>query len=258
MAPTTAHGQAWEDWGTVDPLFAILTESKYRHGGGDVGEFLLGGEGIVNELLAQAEALGIGQHRDAALDFGCGVGRLTGGLSRHFARVTGVDVAPSMVEAARHLLADQHNCAFTVNQSNDLRFIPDGSFDFVLSLLVLQHLDSTDAVQSFLREFVRVLRPGGAIVVQLPSYVPAHEIPLPSVRTRAGLKIRAARFLRRVGVPAKVLYERLDWVPQMTLLALSDEAARHTFEEAGATVVHVTAPTTDAGGTIDRTFFVTR
>lgn len=256
--PPTAHGQAWEDWGTVDPLFAILTESKYRHGGGDVGEFLVGGEGVVGDLLAQAEALGIGQNRDAALDFGCGVGRLTGGLSRHFASVTGVDVAPSMVDAARQLLVDRPNCEFTVNHFNDLRFIPDGSFDFVLSLLVLQHLDSTHAVQSFLREFVRVLRPGGAIVVQLPSYVPANEIPLPSVRTRAGVKIRAARLLRRVGVPAKVLYERLDWVPQMTLLALSDETTRLTFEEAGGTIAHVTAPATDSGGTIDRTFFVTR
>jgi ubiquinone/menaquinone biosynthesis C-methylase UbiE len=256
--PMTAHGRAWEDWGTVDPLFAILTESKYRHGGGDVDEFLLGGEGIVRDLLAQAEALGIGLHRDAALDFGCGVGRLTGGLSRHFAKVTGVDVAPSMVDAARQLLADRPNCEFTVNQFNDLRFIPDGTFDFVLSLLVLQHLDSTEAMQSLIREFVRVLRPGGAIVVQLPSYVPANSIPLPSVRTRAGVKIRAARFLRRVGVPAKFLYERLDWVPQMTLLALSDETTRLTFEAAGGTIAHVTTPTTDSGGTIDRTFFVTR
>jgi hypothetical protein len=72
------------------------------------------------------------------------------------------------------------------------------------------------------------------------------------------VKIRAARLLRRVGVPAKVLYERLDWVPQMTLLALSDETTRLTFEEAGGTIAHVTAPATDSGGTIDRTFFVTR
>ena len=256
--PSKAHGQAWEDWGSVDPLFAILTESKYRHGGGDVEEFLRGGEGAVRDVLAETDRLGIGRGRDMALDFGCGVGRLTGGLSRHFSSVVGVDVAPSMLDTARQLLADRGNCEFRLNQSNNLRWLADGSFDVVLSLLVLQHLDSTEAIKAFLREFVRVLKPGGAIVIQLPSSVPAHKIPLPSWKSRSGVRIRTARVLRRIGVPANVLYRRLGWVPEMTLLALPDEVTRTTLEEAGGVVVHVTPAMTDSGGTIDRTWFVTR
>jgi ubiquinone/menaquinone biosynthesis C-methylase UbiE len=253
-----AHGQAWEDWGEVDPLFAILTEPKYRHGAGDVNEFLQGGQGAVRDLLNQTDHLKIGTGRDSALDFGCGVGRLTGGLADHFRRVVGVDVAPSMLDTARALHSHRDNCEFALNQANDLRGIPDTSFDFVLCLLVLQHLDSTASIEMFLREFVRVLKPGGAIVLQLPSSVPAHRIPLPSWRTRRGLQIRTARLLRRVGVPAKVLYRRFDWVPQMTLLALPDERTRKVLEDAGGRIVHVTPAAADSGGTIDRTYFVTR
>ena len=255
---TTQHGEAWNDWGKVDPLYAILTDPKYRHGGGDISEFLQGGEETVNGVLAQADEFAIGQSRDAALDFGCGIGRLTGALSQYFANVTGVDIAPSMIKAARRLHSDKDNCEFLLNGHNDLRWIPDRSVDFVLSLLVLQHLESTAVIESLLSEFVRVLRPGGAIVVQLPLKVPSHEIPLPSWRTRSGVKVRSARLLRRIGVPAHFLYGRFGWVPQMTLLALGDDEVGMIFERAGATVVHVTPPTTDAGGTVDRTLYVTR
>ena len=255
--PSRAHSQAWEDWGAVNPLYAIITDPQYRHGG-DVEEFLRGGGGAVREVLAETDRLGIGTGRDAALDFGCGVGRLTGPLADSFANVTGVDVAPSMLEAARELHAERTNCTFRLNRSDDLAWVPDASFDLVLCLLVLQHLASTEAMEAYLREFVRALKPGGALVVQLPSSVPAHRPPLPSWRSRDGLRVRTARFLRRVGVPAPVLYRRLEWVPDMTLLALPEAVTRRIFAEAGGDVVHVTPATTDEGGTVGHTWFVTR
>lgn len=258
MPSTRPRSQAWEDWGTVNPLYAILTDPKYRHGGGDVQEFLRGGEDSVKEILTETDRLGIGRGRDAALDFGCGVGRLTGGLANHFEDVTGVDVASTMLASARELHANRTNIAFVSNQHDDLRWIADSSLDFVLSLLVLQHLDSIPAIETFLREFVRILKPGGAIVFQLPSSVPAHRTPLPAWKTRAGFRLRTAKILRRVGVPAPVLYKRFDWVPEMTLLALPNETTRRILEEAGGTIVLVTPPHTDAGGTVDQVYFVTR
>ncbi len=258
MPSRRAQSQAWEDWGAVNPLYAILTDPQYRHGGGDVQAFLRGGEGAVQEILSETDRLGIGRSRAGALDFGCGIGRLTGGLANHFESVTGVDVAPTMLARARELHSNRTNLEFRLNRNDDLRWISDSSFDFVLSLLVLQHLTSTRAIENFLREFVRVLKPGGAIVVQLPLRAPTHRPPLPRWNTRAGFRLRTANALRRVGVPAHVLYERLDWVPEMTLLALPEETTRRIFEEAGATIVHVTPPSTDAGGTIDQIYFVTR
>jgi 2-polyprenyl-3-methyl-5-hydroxy-6-metoxy-1,4-benzoquinol methylase len=257
MPSSKAHSRAWEDWGTVNPLYAIVTDPKYRHGG-DVDEFFRGGKDSVNEILSETDRLGIGRGREAALDFGCGIGRLSAGLADHFKAVTGVDVSSTMVASGRELHTNRVNLEFKQNQNNDLRWIPESSFDLVLSLLVLQHLESTRTIEGFLRDFVRILKPGGAIVVQLPSRVPAHRPPLPPSTTRAGVRLRTANLLRRVGVSARVLYERFDWVPEMTLLALSEETTRKILEDAGGTVVYVTPPSTDAGGTIHHTYFVTR
>ena len=257
MSSSKAHSRAWEDWGAVNPLYAIVTDPKYRHGG-DIGEFLRSGEDTVDAILRETDRMRIGRGRQAALDFGCGIGRLAAGLANHFNEVTGVDVSSTMLASARELHSNRTNLQFELNQKKDLRWIPEASFDLVLSLLVLQHLESTQTIETFLRDFVRILKPGGAIVVQLPSSVPAHRPPLPKWTTGAGVRLRVAKLLRRVGVSPQVLYEHFDWVPEMTLLALPEKATRRIFEDAGGTVVHVTRPSTDAGGTIDHIYFVTR
>ena len=45
--------------------------------------------------------LGLTVRRSRALDFGCGVGRLTQALASYFETVVGVDIAPSMLKGAR-------------------------------------------------------------------------------------------------------------------------------------------------------------
>jgi ubiquinone/menaquinone biosynthesis C-methylase UbiE len=46
--------------------------------------------------------------------------------------------------------------------------LSDGSFDLVYSRITLQHLPPRH-IRSYLREFVRVLRPGGLLIFQLPA-----------------------------------------------------------------------------------------
>jgi SAM-dependent methyltransferase len=251
------HDRAWEDWGAVDPLYAILTDPKYRHGGGDRGEFLATGAEFAASIVKQCDALGLAQGRGRALDFGCGVGRVTAPLSETFAEVVGLDISDSMVATARRLHADRSNCSFEVQRSSDLRHYADGSFDFVLCVLVLQHLSSQEAILRYLAEFARVLGPGGALVVQLPSVVPAPTVPA-SWRTRAGLRSRTGPFLRRLGVSPQVLYHRLDWVPEMTMTAVPDELTRSTLAASGTPVVFTTPPDIDRGGTESCIYFATR
>lgn len=257
MPKAKKHDRAWEDWGSVDPLYAILTDPKYRHGGGDRSEFLETGEELAASILGQCDALGLAQDRGRALDFGCGVGRVTAPLSRRFDEAVGLDISPSMVVSARKLHADRTNLTFEVQRADDLGQYADGSFDLVLCVLVLQHLPSPQAILHYLAEFARVLRPGGALVVQLPSSVPAPTA-LPSWRTRAGLRARAGIFLRRLGVSPKLLYQRLDWVPEMTMTAVPDELTRSTLAAHGAPVVFTTAPDVDRGGTESRIYFASR
>lgn len=255
--PSKTHRRAWEDWGRVNPLYAILTDPRYRHGG-DVTEFLESGEGTVEAVMAEIERIGLRLRRGSALDFGCGIGRLTAPLARRFDRVTGVDVSATMLTRASQLHAGLVNCRFEHNDVDDLSRFPDASFDLVLCLYVLQHLESVEAIESFLAEFVRVLAPTGVLVVQLCSHTATHRPPLPPWRTQQGIRTRVAITLRALGVSPRYLYRALGWVPEMTMLALPGERARDVLSRAGGRVAQVATPVTDPGGTIHLTYYVTR
>ena len=102
-----------------------------------------------------------------ALDFGCGVGRLTRALADRFDTCDGVDVAASMVERARALNGDNERVRFHHNDAPDLQLFGDESFDFILALIVLQHMEPR-LMRGYLREFLRVLRPGGVAYFNIP------------------------------------------------------------------------------------------
>ena len=103
--------------------------------------------------------------RQRALDFGCGVRRLTRALAAHFA--TGVDLAPSMMAQAQALDLE-HRCEFVLNARADLSMFPDNTFDFIYSNIVLQHM-RPEYSTAYIREFCRALAPGAVAVFQLPS-----------------------------------------------------------------------------------------
>ena len=78
-------------------------------------------------------------------------------------RVSGIDIAPSVVEAAcaAHPLLEG-----TIADVQALPF-PDEMFDVIVSMSTLDHFDSTDAIAQALGELHRVLRPGGSLIVTL-------------------------------------------------------------------------------------------
>jgi SAM-dependent methyltransferase len=157
----------WTRLGEADPLWAVCVDPARRGGRWDVQEFLATGRAEIADAMASLDRLGLCAARDDALDFGCGAGRLTVALAAHFATVTGVDISPSMLAKAHALHAGNDRCRFVHNDSPQLSAFPDESFDLVYSSLVLQHMP-TDLASAYLVEFIRVLRPGGAIVVLVP------------------------------------------------------------------------------------------
>jgi SAM-dependent methyltransferase len=256
--------QAWNDWGTVDPLWAILTSPSHQFGRWDTAEFFRSGEADVDRVMSWAQRLGYPKDRRAALDFGCGVGRLTRALAKHFDDCYGVDIADTMIASAKELNAAGGSCRFLVNDTDDLRQFGDGSFDLVYSHLVLQHLANQDVIADFIAEFVRVLRPSGALLVfQLPSYIP----PEPSGRharvrqllRRVGLNRRTAgRALRALGVSKRFAYERLGWRPEMRMGHLPEEDVVVLLERCGASVLDIEAEIFEPGKIQSRTYYVTK
>lgn len=149
-----------------DAKWAVLSDPAAKGGQWDEASFWKTGEEDVRRVLAECARVGADPRRGRALDFGSGVGRLSRALAGQFERVDGVDVSSKMVELARS--SAPPNAFFHENRVDDLSLFPAESFDFILSLITLQHMEPRFMLR-YLEEFRRVLRPGGVISVQLPA-----------------------------------------------------------------------------------------
>jgi ubiquinone/menaquinone biosynthesis C-methylase UbiE len=102
-----------------------------------------------------------GRARDA-LDVGCGTGFLTFELAARGHRVTGVDFAPAMIAEARRKAAAR-GLAVTLEEADAERLpFAAARFDLVISRHLLWTLPHPEAA---IGEWIRVLRPGGRLVV---------------------------------------------------------------------------------------------
>ena len=185
----------WDEWGRRDPYWAIISRPDRRGNRWDLDEFLRTGIDEIDALFGWLDELDVAVRRRRALDFGCGVGRLTQALARTFDECDGVDIAPSMIERAYELNRFGDSCRYHVNDRDDLKLFDDGVFDLIYSDIVLQHI-APEFSENYVREFTRVLAPRGVMVFQLPSH------PLPPDERTPGLATIADDAFRAEIVPA--------------------------------------------------------
>ncbi len=97
------------------------------------------------------------------LDAACGPGKYAEILLQQGAVVHGVDFSPRMVDAAKARNADAGQ--FEVHDLTEpMPQFTDGAFDIVLCALALDYLEDWSTT---LKEFHRVLKPGGIVVVSM-------------------------------------------------------------------------------------------
>lgn len=238
------HRRAWEDLGRIDPLWAVLTSPTRRHGRWDPAEFFATGEREIAALMETANTLRLPHERKVVLDFGCGVGRLTRALASHFENYIGVDISEPMLAHAREWHADCTRCGFVLNVRDDLQILESASVDLIYTRYVLQHLPSKALVQSYLREFVRILSRNGLLVFQLPRRI--------GLLHRLQPRRRLYTLLRGVGIGERLLLERLGLSP-MRMGTIPEPEVERFMTGLGARLLRV-----ERSSDLDQVYFVTR
>jgi len=161
--PINNSDQDWELFGKTDPYFAVLTAPEFHGRPSDAARatFFDSGEKHVETILSVIrERLDPSFAPKRALDFGCGVGRVLIPLASRCQEVTGVDVSPSMLAEARRNCDAAGATRVQLLQGDDEMSAVTGSFDFVHSYIVLQHIPVTRG-ERLVRRLAAMLSPGG-------------------------------------------------------------------------------------------------
>lgn len=114
---------------------------------------------MLRALPASTEA----QHFDCAIDYGCGVGRLSAALADRCTQVVGLDISPSMLQAARGL-SEHDNTDFRLADPALTNLPP--SYDLVFSYIVFQHIPPKRGAP-IIERLLAGLVPNGSFVLHL-------------------------------------------------------------------------------------------
>lgn len=193
MYDTDKH---WRSWGKQDPYFAVLSDKKFRCGGGRE-EFFASGCETVDGLMQMAKRHYQNLNQGSALEFGSGVGRLTIPLSAHFQSVVGVEISEAMIEEAKANCAKSHVVNIRFLRSDDQLSLVRDKFDFVMSCLVLQHIPNKRGMWIISR-LLEKLNPNGVIALQFPIriHLPTQERLVYAIKQRVPVSRYLFNFLQ--------------------------------------------------------------
>jgi len=217
--------KTYEKFGREDPFFAVLSSRGREGDRWDREEFFATGRAEIRRVMEHVRSLGLEPSPERALDFGCGVGRLSQALGDHFDRVVGVDISSSMVETARSHNGHGDRVEYRVNTAPHLDQFDAATFSFIYSNITLQHVPRRPA-EAYIAGFFRVLAPGGVAVFQVPDGRPW---PLDSLGHRITAFVRGPvrRLTKRIRGKQPV---EIHYVPRPRVEALVREAGCELME----------------------------
>jgi ubiquinone/menaquinone biosynthesis C-methylase UbiE len=207
----------WDQLGKDDPLWVVLSHAEKKGGKWDLSEFFATGKTEIATALQEVTVLGKSITYGRALDFGCGVGRLTQALATYFDEAHGIDISPSMIEHANGFNPFGPKCIFHVNSQDNLHLFESNYFDFIYSVIVLQHIKPKYSIK-YIEEFMRILKPGGVCVFQFTT----------------------ATFLRRL-VPEFLVerYRRFKRKGKMGIFSIPERQVINVIQNAGGKILQV-------------------
>lgn len=165
MSDTSGLRFNWNELARRDAFGAVLTRAPHDRPWNEL-DFFASGERFVAELEGDCARLGVAFGGSRALDFGCGLGRLTAALATRFAHVDALDLSDEMLARAR-ALARGANVRFHHAPDGLPTSVARERYDFVLCHLVLQHMPPASAL-TLVEALARTLASGGTAMLQAP------------------------------------------------------------------------------------------
>ena len=105
----------------------------------------------------------------AMLELGCGAGRMTRSFAERFSQVYAFDISNGMLGHAKALFPEASNVEWILGNGTDLSGLGDETVDSAFSYIVLQHMPEPKFAIRYIREMLRVLKPGGMFQFQFNS-----------------------------------------------------------------------------------------
>jgi len=146
-------------------MWVVLTDPAKKGHRWTTEDFFETGRREVREISERLRLAAVEPLPGRALDFGCGLGRLSQALAGSFESVDGVDISSSMVRQAIGFNKFPDRVKYHVNPRPDLAAFPAAGYDFVCSMIALQHIPPKFQ-RSYIRDFLRLLKPGGVACFQ--------------------------------------------------------------------------------------------
>ncbi|MCC6457162.1 MAG: class I SAM-dependent methyltransferase [Caldilineaceae bacterium] len=136
----------------------LTTRTKAIWMAGDFGKIARSYEQGAADFIARLNL----QPSERVLDVACGTGNLTIPAARTGALVTGIDIAPNLLEQAQdRALAEGLSILFHEGNAEQMPYL-DAAFDAVVTMFGAMFAPRADAAAA---ELVRVCRPGGRIAM---------------------------------------------------------------------------------------------
>ena len=213
-----AHiSSVWAALGETDAFWSVLTTDRYKSDNLSdemTEEFYDSGRVDLDYFQAYLRRAGFSASQfPSAVEYGCGVGRVTNWLAPQFETLRAVDISKSHLVAAVPYLSRKHrNIELRLLQTKEDLDLLNG-FDVFFSLIVLQHNPPPIILDILHRAFVG-LNPNGLAFFQVPTYSQAYSFDL-------------SRYWSDVAHQKSM---EMHFVPQGDILRLADECGTKVLE----------------------------
>jgi trans-aconitate methyltransferase len=208
-------GEAWTHLGNIKPHFSVLTDKKFspEHLQDNINEFWASGESEYRNIQAVLARNGVEEvSRRTAVEYGCGVGRVTMALAGRFKEVHAYDVSPGHLKLASERAQQLSLVNVQFHQCKDALGDSLAPCDFFYSRIVLQH-NPPPVIHRILQRALAALTSGGLAVFQVPTF-------------QTNYSFDVARWL----ATPHVLDMQMHCLPQQVIFALAANAGCEVLE----------------------------